>query len=621
MEILGGLAIPAWVYVDDETLILWTWVKMTKDELLQQLHNLQQGKMSPSEMYHVMREFGRENFLEACKDVERFLTHTDSQLRGIALEVLAVHWGLTDYWYVARAFLEQDPDEECRIRGALALAVLKRNTQDRRTLSVLAYIVYNPQEASLVRELAYAAMRGIIHYDPHEQSDLASKHLNLSQDINWDMVKSYLSESGGQLAEPPQIFVGETTTKQQTLLVAQLSIYQQWILAQDKEIALFSGMLIGDLLKAGHTPVAILDARYRANELLRQKAPSREWEAMIFVPETTKTKALVHPLNDIECQQVCNSFSMMRWEDLSNSAVFQVLYPGVPWLRWMLPLVLECKRATLNWVVHHWKTFEEIFSSTLLDEWHIAGELDVPDLNDGIATDPLPIVRQIAWQQVLHEKSTVKQYPASPWGNASEITQLRSSVEAEYEEIFFPYSSAIMDFREYARYLERGIYFLYHIGPPLPGGSTALISSIGRVWHHGPWAEGDIDRERRLLKEWLGSFGAGGTAYRWRSHLPREVFNKQQVLQQLRQAGIVRVVWDIAWFADAQCTILACFTEEGKQAPLPQPLDDVDFWCLTTDKLGKLRFPGTFELLVQQGSIRSLDKFPEPFANRWIWME
>jgi uncharacterized membrane-anchored protein len=117
---------------------------------------------------------------------------TDPQLRTIALEVLTNHWRLADYWDIARAFLEQDPDKECRMQGASALEVLKRNTQDRRTLSILAHVVYNPHEASLVRETAYAAMRGIIHYDPSEQFHLASKRLNLSQDVDWVMVESYL---------------------------------------------------------------------------------------------------------------------------------------------------------------------------------------------------------------------------------------------------------------------------------------------------------------------------------------------------------------------------------------------------------------------------------------------
>ena len=141
-------------------------------------------------------------------------------------------------------------------------------------------------------------------------------------------------------------------------------------------------------------------------EMSRQALIAAYREARKHNPQT---EPFTHPLSHVECQQVCDALSTMRWEDLSNSAVFQVLYPGVSWLGWMFPFALGGKRALLAWVVYHRKTFEEIFSSTLLlDEWNIAGELDVSDLSDGMATDPWQIVRQSAWQKALDEKSTVK---------------------------------------------------------------------------------------------------------------------------------------------------------------------------------------------------------------------
>ena len=124
--------------------------------------------------------------------VEGFLTHPDPQLRSIALEVLTRHWRLKEHWNTARNFLERDPDKECRINGASALAILKRNTQDRPTLSVLARVVRNEQETRLVREAAYAAMRSVIRYDPREQFHLAAKGINSAQEIDWKMVDAYL---------------------------------------------------------------------------------------------------------------------------------------------------------------------------------------------------------------------------------------------------------------------------------------------------------------------------------------------------------------------------------------------------------------------------------------------
>lgn len=164
----------------------------SKEELSAQLEVLRKGKMAPDEMYHTIHEFGRENFREARPVVETFLTSDDPELRYIALEVLTRHWRLMEHWDTARKFLEHDSDSNCRMKGASSLEVLKRNTQDSRTLAVLAHVVRNAQENRIVREVAYAAMKGILHYDPREQFAISSKGLDLERDVDWNVVDSYL---------------------------------------------------------------------------------------------------------------------------------------------------------------------------------------------------------------------------------------------------------------------------------------------------------------------------------------------------------------------------------------------------------------------------------------------
>jgi hypothetical protein len=166
--------------------------KLNENELSRLLENVRQGKLKGRELYHALHEFGRNYFLQARKDVEGFLTNADPQLRAVALEVLVNHWRLQDFETTSRDFLEHDPDRECRIKGASALEVLKRNTNDKQTLSLLAGVVHNEQEALIVREAAYAAMLGIVHYDPAEQFRLASKGIKSPQEIDWKMVDSYL---------------------------------------------------------------------------------------------------------------------------------------------------------------------------------------------------------------------------------------------------------------------------------------------------------------------------------------------------------------------------------------------------------------------------------------------
>jgi uncharacterized protein YjbI with pentapeptide repeats len=175
--------------------ILWKEkTSMKKDELFQQMHKLQQGKMSSREMYHTIHEFGREDFLQARPVVERFLTHDDAQLRYIALEVLTNHWRLAEHWQTARDFLEHDPDDDCRRMGASSLEALKMNTKDRPTLEVLARVVCNEQEDGMVRVSAYTAMHGVIHFNPREHFKMTCKWTSLLREIDWDMVKSYLPE-------------------------------------------------------------------------------------------------------------------------------------------------------------------------------------------------------------------------------------------------------------------------------------------------------------------------------------------------------------------------------------------------------------------------------------------
>lgn len=166
--------------------------QMNEEEMAQALVQIQQNQLQGRALHHALHEFGRHFFFPARAEVERFLTDPDPDLRDIALEVLANHWRLPEMWETARQFLEHDEDSDCRMKGASALAVLKRNTQDRQTLSILAHVVRNTQEEHLVRRVAYAAMRGILHYEPREQYHFTSHHSSLMKEIDWKMVDSYL---------------------------------------------------------------------------------------------------------------------------------------------------------------------------------------------------------------------------------------------------------------------------------------------------------------------------------------------------------------------------------------------------------------------------------------------
>ena len=166
--------------------------RKSREELEGLLESLRRDALSPHEIYHAIQAFGEMNFQEARPEVERFLKSEDAELRFVALKVLTRYWHLAEHWQTARDVLEHDPDEECRFRAASALADLKRNTQDRFTLRVLAHVVRNEQENPIVREEAYAAMKAILDFDPREQFQIASRGLDWEKGVDWKMVDSYL---------------------------------------------------------------------------------------------------------------------------------------------------------------------------------------------------------------------------------------------------------------------------------------------------------------------------------------------------------------------------------------------------------------------------------------------
>lgn len=156
------------------------------------LDHLRKGDLSSRKTYHAIQTLGRMNFREARPDIEKFLTNSEPELRMVALKVLTRYWHLPEHWSTALRFLESDPDVECRMRGATALGDLKVNTSDPETLKELAKFVKNEHEEELVRETAYAAIRSIIHNDPREQLHLAAHRIDLTKEVDWNMINTYV---------------------------------------------------------------------------------------------------------------------------------------------------------------------------------------------------------------------------------------------------------------------------------------------------------------------------------------------------------------------------------------------------------------------------------------------
>ena len=171
--------------------------KKNREELKQLLNALRQGKLKGHEVNRAVQTFGENSFQEARPEVESLLTSDDFELRFVALKVLTAYWRLAEHWETARLVLLHDPEVECRFRAAENLGSLEQDTQDVRTLSILAHVVCNEQEDPIVREASYAAMLKVIRYDSQEQWRIAFNRGDFTTLVDWEMVKHYnkLNES------------------------------------------------------------------------------------------------------------------------------------------------------------------------------------------------------------------------------------------------------------------------------------------------------------------------------------------------------------------------------------------------------------------------------------------
>lgn len=160
-------------------------------ELQRRLEHMQQHKWEDRKLLPTLISYGKKRFFPVVPEIERLLGSADSRVRAIALKTLALHFGLDKYWGVAQQFLLYDPDEQCRIAGAEALSYLKQDTQERRTLLLLATIVQDENLSAALRRMAYAAFQAVRHYDIRTWSMHLSEQSELVTQEGWNAVLRY----------------------------------------------------------------------------------------------------------------------------------------------------------------------------------------------------------------------------------------------------------------------------------------------------------------------------------------------------------------------------------------------------------------------------------------------
>ena len=165
------------------------WFQEQQAEARKSLMEYRAGRISPFLYDSLILEWGKADLLEAQPDIEPFLNSSDADLRCQALHALA-RFRLQEYWPTAVKFLLYDPDYAARVEGARALGWLQNNTQDRRTLGVLASVVNDPYDDDGVTWDAYRSMRIVAYGEWKALEGPDGQHFDLDRDADWDLINA-----------------------------------------------------------------------------------------------------------------------------------------------------------------------------------------------------------------------------------------------------------------------------------------------------------------------------------------------------------------------------------------------------------------------------------------------
>ncbi len=155
------------------------------------LDDYRAGNVPQSGYSTMILQWGKTLLLDAQSEIEPFLYSPDASVRSSALHTLACSFHLNDYWPIAVQFLLYDSEYGPRTQGATALAWLKEGSRDRATLHILASVVRDPYEYTLVRDDAYQAMIVVENGQERGWEILDTppgKSFDLQRDTDWNFV-------------------------------------------------------------------------------------------------------------------------------------------------------------------------------------------------------------------------------------------------------------------------------------------------------------------------------------------------------------------------------------------------------------------------------------------------
>jgi len=321
--------------------------------------------------------------------------------------------------------------------------------------------------------------------------------------------------------------------------------------------AIFPGTTVGTLLAAGMRPRDIL-----AN---RASAPEDRVRRLDFAVSADRPRFVVTAK---EAARVCAALSDTTWDELDNASVCPILHAGLAWYGW----VTRCKsRAVLDWVSRHRVDLARPaaqplphFGTSVLGE--LIDEVTDVHLTGGRATNPERLFADLGTEHVLSGLSYYgpdTAFPEAPFEAHTEIIQLRSAHQLQRE-------SALMNHcvRVYDAQCARGESYMYHAGPPAPGGSTVEIYPDGRMGQHrARYNNAALLDEQRLIVGWLEKQGYVATE------------GLDGLCRALERAGIETVEWHSYYYSDETTTEVQEITyyDGAEHSGLPAGINDDDF--------------------------------------------
>ena len=160
---------------------------LSKEELRILLKKLKDKKIPSKEIAHVISLFGESAFLEARDEVEKYLNSDDEVIRYNVITALVLDWGLEEHYETAIKLLK-DPDEDVRSRAIVCIGSLKKNTGDKKTLSILLNIFKRSKDDWFIKDSAYFAILDVVGVSKDKRPPY-DKKLDDKKDIDWKLIK------------------------------------------------------------------------------------------------------------------------------------------------------------------------------------------------------------------------------------------------------------------------------------------------------------------------------------------------------------------------------------------------------------------------------------------------